>query len=61
MWIAVLAAAAGALVALGVAADPWHDLGLFLFCGAWVALGLRFRGPARAAAPRRSRTGSAAA
>jgi hypothetical protein len=61
MWFAVLAAAAGALVALGAAVDPWHDLGLFLFCGAWIALGLRLRAPARAAAPRRSRTGSPAA
>ena len=58
-WIAVLVAAAGAFVALGAAADPWHDLGLFVFFGAWVALGLRLLGVARAA--RRSRTGSVAA
>jgi hypothetical protein len=59
-WIAVLVAAAGALVALGAAADPWHDLGLFVFFGAWIALGPRLRGLARAAAARRSRTGSVA-
>lgn len=38
-WIAVLVAGAGALVALGAPADPWHDLGLFVFFAAWVALG----------------------
>jgi hypothetical protein len=40
-WLTVLVAGAGALVALGAAADPWHDLGLFVFFGAWAALGLR--------------------
>lgn len=39
-WVAVLVAGAGALVALGAAVDPWHDLGLFVFFAAWVALGL---------------------
>ena len=40
-WGTVLVAGAGALVALGAATDPWHDLGLFLFFAAWIALGLR--------------------
>ena len=40
-WVSVLAAGAGALVALGAAVDPWHDLGLFVFFAAWIALGLR--------------------
>ena len=40
-WITVLVAGAGALVALGAAVDPWHDLGLFVFLGAWIVLGLR--------------------
>ena len=40
-WVTVLVAGAGALVALGAAADPWHDLGLFLHFAAWVVLGLR--------------------
>ena len=39
-WAAVLVAGAGVGIALGVEADPWHDLGLFVFCGAWVVLGL---------------------
>ena len=41
VWIAVLVAGAGGLVALGATADPWHDLGLFLFDAAWVVAGLR--------------------
>jgi hypothetical protein len=46
-WVAVLVAGAGGLVALGAAVDPWHDLGLFLFDAAWVAVGLRLlRAPA---------------
>jgi len=39
-WVAVLVAGAGAAVALLVEPDPWHDLGLFAFDGAWIALGL---------------------
>jgi hypothetical protein len=46
-WIAVLVAGAGVLVALGAEADPWHDLGLFVFLGSWAAVGLRLlRAPA---------------
>jgi hypothetical protein len=33
-------AAAGALVALLAPSDPWHDLGLLLFCAAWATLGV---------------------
>jgi hypothetical protein len=40
-WVAVLVAGAGALVALGAAVDPWHDLGLFVCFAAWAVLGLR--------------------
>ena len=40
-WVAVLVAGAGALVALGAAGDPWHDLGLFVCFGSWAVLGLR--------------------
>jgi hypothetical protein len=40
-WVTVLVAGAGVLVGLGASADPWHDLGLFVFFGAWVALGGR--------------------
>jgi hypothetical protein len=40
-WVTVLVAGAGALVALGAAGDPWHDLGLFVCFGSWAVLGLR--------------------
>jgi hypothetical protein len=45
-WLAVVVAGAGALVALGAAVDPWHDVGLFVCFGAWAALGLRLLRPA---------------
>lgn len=44
-------AAGGALVAVLVFADPWHDLGLAVFDAAWVALGARLLGAARASGP----------
>jgi hypothetical protein len=44
-WTAVLVAGLGAAVALLAEADPWHDLGLFLFFGAWAVLGLRLLSP----------------
>jgi hypothetical protein len=52
-WTVVLVAGAGAAVALLAEADPWHDLGLFLFDGAWIALGLSLliRRPARRKLP----------
>jgi hypothetical protein len=37
---AVLAAGAGGAVALLAEADPWHDLGLFVFDAAWIVVGL---------------------
>lgn len=40
-WLAPLVGAIGALVAVVVFVDPWHDLGLFTFHAAWVALGIR--------------------
>lgn len=40
-WVTVLVAGAGALLALGATAAPWHDLGLFVFFAGWIALGLR--------------------
>jgi hypothetical protein len=46
-WFAVVVAGAGALVALGAAVDPWHDVGLFVCFGAWAALGLRLLRRAR--------------
>jgi hypothetical protein len=33
-------AVAGAVLALTVEADPYHDIGLFVFEGAWIALGV---------------------
>ena len=53
-WIAMLVAGGAAAVALLVEPDPWHDLGLFLFDGACIALGLGLlsRAP-QTAAPRR--------
>jgi uncharacterized membrane protein len=41
-WSSLLSvvAALGAVVALAVEADPIHDIGLFVFEGAWVALGV---------------------
>lgn len=40
-WRALLVAAGGALAAVLVFSDPWHDLALFTFDAAWVALGAR--------------------
>jgi hypothetical protein len=39
-WVLPLVAAVGATVALVVEPDPYHDIGLFVFEGAWVALGV---------------------
>jgi hypothetical protein len=39
-WVIPLIAAAGAVIALAIEADPYHDIGLFIFEGAWVALGV---------------------
>jgi hypothetical protein len=39
-WILPLIGAAGILVAITLDVDPIHDLGLFVFEGAWVALGV---------------------
>jgi hypothetical protein len=45
--VVVLVGGAGALLALLAAGDPWHDLGLFVFDAAWLALGLRLLSTAR--------------
>jgi hypothetical protein len=61
-WVIPLIAAAGAIVALTVEADPYHDLGLFLFEGAWVALGfalMRRRSSPVPATASREQSGSA--
>jgi hypothetical protein len=39
-WVLPLVAAAGIVVAIGVNVDPIHDIGLFVFEGAWIALGV---------------------
>ena len=39
-WPAPLVAAGGALAAVLVFSDPWHDLALFTFDATWVALGV---------------------
>jgi hypothetical protein len=51
-WVLPLVGAVGILVAIGTDVDPIHDIGLFVFEGAWVALGialLRTRGEAQPA------------
>ena len=40
-WLAPMVAAGGALAAVLVFSDPWHDLALFVVDAAWVALGAR--------------------
>jgi hypothetical protein len=39
-WILPLLGAAGIIVAITLNIDPIHDVGLFVFEGAWVALGI---------------------
>jgi hypothetical protein len=48
-WLAPLVGVAAAAVAITVSADPYHDLGLFLFFGAWVLLGAAVLAATRAA------------
>lgn len=38
-WVLPVVAAVGLVVGLAVTADPFHDIGLFVFEGAWVLLG----------------------
>lgn len=38
-WIAPLGGMAAAILAIAAGADPYHDIGLFLYFGSWVALG----------------------
>lgn len=46
-WVLPLVAVAGLIVALAVTADPIHDIGLFVFEGAWVGLGVALLRAAR--------------
>jgi len=46
-WTAIPVSGLAAAVALLAEADPWHDLGLFAFDAAWLALGLRLLRPSR--------------
>jgi len=48
-WAAPLAGVAAIVLALSTEADPYHDIGLFLFFGSWFALGcaLLWRYPRR--------------
>ena len=39
-WLLPLVAAAGIIVAITLNVDPIHDIGLFVFEGSWVALGV---------------------
>ena len=39
-WMLPLVGAAGILIAITLNLDPIHDIGLFVFEGAWVALGI---------------------
>jgi hypothetical protein len=39
-WMLPLVGAAGILVAITLDVDPIHDIGLFVFEGAWVAIGI---------------------
>jgi hypothetical protein len=52
-WLLLLASTA-AVVAVAVRADPFHDLGLFLFDAAWIGIGLCLLRPA-GSTPRRRR------
>jgi hypothetical protein len=38
-WLLPIVGALGTIVALAIAVDPIHDIGLFVFEGAWVLLG----------------------
>lgn len=40
VWLFPLVGAVGLILGIAVAADPFHDIGLFVFFGSWVALGI---------------------
>ena len=46
-WVLPLVGAAGILAAIALDVDPIHDIGLFVFEGAWVALGVALLRAAR--------------
>lgn len=43
-WAFPMISAAGGVLAIAAVADPYHDVGLFVFFSAWVALGLAMAG-----------------
>jgi hypothetical protein len=53
----LLLASAAAVIAVAVPADPFHDLGLFLFDAAWIGIGLGLLRPAGSSARRRRMLG----
>jgi hypothetical protein len=55
-WVLPLVAVAGLIVALGVTADPIHDIGLFVFEAAWVGLGVALLRAGRRATRSEART-----
>jgi hypothetical protein len=55
-WVLPLVAVAGLIVALGVTADPIHDIGLFMFEAAWVGLGVALLRAGRRATRSEART-----
>jgi len=58
-WLLLLASTA-AVIAVAVPADPFHDLGLFLFDAAWIGIGLSVLRPADSTARRRRMLGCSA-
>ncbi len=48
----LLLASTAAVIAVAVPADPFHDLGLFLFDAAWIGVGLALIRPARSGSVR---------
>src|SRR5438093_5988582 len=53
----LLLASAAAVIAVAVPADPFHDLGLFLFDAAWIGIGLGLLRPVGLSARRRRMLG----
>lgn len=46
VWPLLVAAGGCIIVAIGVSADPWHDIGMFGLFGSWMLLGARLQGAA---------------
>jgi hypothetical protein len=43
-WVFPLVAAVGGIVTILAEADPFHDIGLFVFFSAWIGVGLSVAG-----------------